>query len=75
MILSPLFTQTTSADRLLLLLTLADALQTRTRKHTTTFWGVRGSVGDTGVSYVFQARNKKMTGTNAVRGDADDGTE
>ncbi len=29
----------------------------------TTFAGLRGSVGDTGVSYVFQARSKKTKGT------------
>ena len=32
--------------------------------NSTTFAGVRGSVGDTGVSYVFQARSKKSKGTN-----------
>ncbi len=31
----------------------------------TTFAGVRGSVGDTGVSYLFQARSKKSKGTTA----------
>ena len=33
------------------------------RTNKTTFMGVRGSVADTGVSYVFQARNKKTKGT------------
>ena len=33
----------------------------------TTFAGVRGSVGDTGVSYVFQARSKKSKGTHGGR--------
>ena len=35
----------------------------RSRTDKTTFMGVRGSVGDTGVSYVFQARSKKASGT------------
>ena len=33
------------------------------QKISTTFAGVRGSVGDTGVSYLFQARSKKAEGT------------
>ena len=32
--------------------------------NSTTFAGVRGSVGDTGISYVFQARSKKSKGTH-----------
>ena len=32
----------------------------------TTFAGIRGSVGDTGVSYLFQARSKKSKGTVEV---------
>ena len=41
----------------------ADAPHTISQTNKTTFMGVRGSVGDTGVSYVFQARNKKTKGT------------
>ena len=38
--------------------------------NSTTFAGVRGSVGDTGVSYVFQARSKKSKGTHGGRAHA-----
>ena len=37
---------------------------------TTTFAGVRGSVGDTGVSYVFQMRKKKVKNTDNQAADA-----
>ena len=36
------------------------------QRDSTTFAGVRGSVGDTGVSYVFQARSKKAKGKQDV---------
>ena len=42
--------------------------QLRSQADSTTFAGVRGSVGDTGVTYIFQARGKKSKGTNEVQG-------
>ena len=49
--------------------------QLRSQTDTTTFAGVRGSVGDTGVSYVFQARSKKSKGSNEVQGENADGED
>ena len=50
--------------------------QLRSQTDSTTFAGVRGSVGDTGVSYVFQARSKKTKGQNDLIADqnTDDST-
>ena len=40
--------------------------QLRSQKDSTTFAGIRGSVGDTGLTYLFQARSKKTKGSSDV---------
>ena len=50
-------------------------VQLRSQKDATTFAGIRGSVGDTGLTYLFQARSKKSKGTNDVYTSQADGTE
>ena len=49
--------------------------QLRSMTESTTFAGIRGSVGDTGLTYLFQARSKKTKGINDLYAAQNDGTD
>ena len=53
----------------------ADSIKIRSQTDKTTFLGIRGSVGDTGVSYLFQARSKKANGSAETKVNGQDNTQ